>query len=114
MGRRIVVAVDEGEESLHALTWCLKNVILPSASAQESSSGGDEGDVLVLVYAPPPRLYYPAMDGTGYIFSTDIITSMENYANELAKSVIAKAEMVCAEYPNVKVETKVKDGDPRM
>ena len=52
--RKILVAVDEGEESLYALSWCLRNVI-----SQNSK------DTLILLYARPPRPIYTAMDGTG-------------------------------------------------
>jgi hypothetical protein len=53
-GRRIVVAVDEGEESAHALAWCLANVVSPAG-----------GDTLVLVHARRPRPVYAAMDSAG-------------------------------------------------
>ena len=52
--RRILVAVDEGEESTHALSWCLKNVV------SENSK-----DTLSLLYVKPVRVVYPAPDGTG-------------------------------------------------
>lgn len=52
--RRILVAVDEGEESMHALSWCLKNVV-----SQNSK------DTLILLYAKPPRAVYTPLDGTG-------------------------------------------------
>lgn len=48
------MAVDEGEESMHALSWCLKNVV-----SQNSK------DTLILLYAKPPRAVYTALDGTG-------------------------------------------------
>lgn len=52
--RKILVAVDEGEESMYALSWCLKNVI------SENSK-----DTLILLYVKPPKLVYTALDGTG-------------------------------------------------
>ena len=55
--RKIVVAVDEGEESLYALSWCLKNVVFQNSK-----------DTLILLYARPPRPIYTAMDGTGSSF----------------------------------------------
>ena len=51
---KILVAVDEGEESVHALSWCLKNVI-----------GENSKDTLVLLYVKPPRAVFTALDGTG-------------------------------------------------
>lgn len=52
--RRILVAVDEGEESTYALSWCLKNVISDNSK-----------DTLILLYAKPPRPVFTALDGTG-------------------------------------------------
>ena len=52
-GRRIVVAVDEGEESAHALAWCLANVVSPAG-----------GDTRARARAPPAPVY-AAMDSAG-------------------------------------------------
>ncbi|KAE9445841.1 hypothetical protein C3L33_22266, partial [Rhododendron williamsianum] len=76
--RKILVAVDEGEESSYALSWCLKNIL-----------------------------------SFWYLFSTDIIASMEKYGNEVAESVMEKAKKLCKENHDVKVETRVECGDPR-
>ncbi|XP_043721620.1 universal stress protein A-like protein isoform X2 [Telopea speciosissima] len=100
--RRIVVAVDEGEESMYALSWCLKNVI-----------SRDSKDTLILLYAKPPCSVYPAIDGTGYLFSSDIIASMKKYRTDVADCVMEKANNVCKDIPNIKVQTKVGNGDPR-
>lgn len=52
--RRVLVAVDEGDESMYALSWCLKNIV-----SQNSK------DILILLYAKPPRATYSSVDGTG-------------------------------------------------
>ncbi|KAL6132766.1 hypothetical protein ACLB2K_065005 [Fragaria x ananassa] len=101
--RRILVAVDEGEESMYALSWCLKNVV-------------SSKDTLILVYVKPPKAVYIPLDGTGYMFSSDIYATMENYSNEVANSVIEKAKKKCRdvlEEQDVKVETRIENGDPR-
>lgn len=54
--RRILVAVDGGEESMYALSWCINNV---------DSDGVGSGDALLLLYGRPPRLTYPFLDETG-------------------------------------------------
>ena len=51
--RRILVAVDEGEESMYALTWCVKNLVFQNSK-----------DTLILLYVKPPRAIYSAFDGT--------------------------------------------------
>lgn len=53
MERKIIVAVDEGEESSYALSWSLNNIFCSSS------------DTLILLYAKPPRTVYPSVDGTG-------------------------------------------------
>ena len=53
--RRILVAVDEGEESMHALSWCLTNVVSQTSQV-----------TLLLLDAKPPRAVYTPLDGTGW------------------------------------------------
>nr|ACG37233.1 universal stress protein [Zea mays] len=101
-GRRIMVAVDEGEESLHALNWCLANVVSPAG-----------GDTLVLVHARRPRPVYAAMDSAGYMMTSDVLASVERHANAVSAAAVDKAKRVCADHPHVKVETMVESGDPR-
>ncbi|KAL0006148.1 hypothetical protein SO802_013709 [Lithocarpus litseifolius] len=101
--RKILVAVDEGEESMHALSWCLKNVI-----SQNSK------DTLVLLYVKPPRAIYTAIDGTGgYLFSSDILAAMDKYSNDVAECVVDKAKKMCKDIHDVKVDTRIEQGDPR-
>ncbi|XP_078160077.1 universal stress protein PHOS34-like isoform X1 [Carex rostrata] len=130
-GRKIVVAVDGGEESTFALQWCLRNFV--SSSATTSSPR----DTLVLVYARPYPPVYSAMDGTdngrdhhlfgteidfvpdfhvaaetGVLFSEEITASLDKYSRDLADSVMNRAQKICKDY-NVKVDVKVTVGDAR-
>ncbi|KAI3445411.1 hypothetical protein Pfo_002076 [Paulownia fortunei] len=103
-GRKILVAVDEGDESGYALSWCLKN-LLP---------GHNSKDTLVLLYAVQPRAVYTAMDSTGFLFSSDIIATMERYNNHVAQRVMDKAKRICMDFNDqVTVEMMVEYGDPR-
>lgn len=52
--KTILVAVDESEESMYALSWCLHN-LLP----QNKKSN------LVLLYVKPPPPVYSSLDATG-------------------------------------------------
>ncbi|CAO2207993.1 unnamed protein product [Urochloa humidicola] len=102
-GRRIMVAVDEGEESTYALTWCLANVVSPAG-----------GDTLVLVHARRPRPVYAAMDSAGYMMTSDVLASVERHANAVSAAAVDKAKRLCADHPHVaKVEALVESGDPR-
>ncbi|CAN6582019.1 unnamed protein product [Malus baccata var. baccata] len=49
--RRIFVAIDEGDESMYALSWCLKNIV-----AQNSKY------TLILLYAKSPRATWTTME----------------------------------------------------
>ncbi|KAL4377051.1 hypothetical protein GQ457_02G036770 [Hibiscus cannabinus] len=102
--RKILVAVDEGEESMYALSWCLKNIVSQSSK-----------DTLILLYAKPPRAVYSSLDGSGYLFSADIMVTMDKYSNSVAACVIDKAKRICREQADheVKVEVKIESGDPR-
>ncbi|KAB5527583.1 hypothetical protein DKX38_021430 [Salix brachista] len=103
--RRILVAVDESEESMNALSWCLKNVLVSTSSST---------DTLILLYVKPPRVVYSALDGIGYLFSSDIMETMQKYSNNIADCVIEKAKRMCREqFQDVKMETMIEHGDPR-
>ncbi|KAL5227312.1 hypothetical protein ABZP36_015577 [Zizania latifolia] len=104
-GRRIVVAVDESEESMHALSWCLANVV--------SSSSSSAGDTLVLLHVRRPRPVYAAMDSSGYMMSSDVMATMDKYAAAVSAAAVDKAKHICAAFPHVNVETLVESGDPR-
>lgn len=121
--RKILVAVDESEESVYALQWCLKNVVRDNSK-----------DTLLLLYAKPSRVVYTASDGTGrreyregivqfnstsfsresvgfnfsnyvfiagYLFSSDIIATMDKYTKEVADCVIEKAKKICKDLNDV-------------
>ncbi|XP_021770100.1 universal stress protein PHOS32-like [Chenopodium quinoa] len=106
--KKIVVAVDESEESMHALSWCLNNVI--SVSHQNSNS-----TTLVLLYVkPPPPANYSAFDVAGYLFGNDVVADLEDYYRKLVDSVMSKAQQVCMKSKiNIKVEKKVGSGDAK-
>ncbi|WOL11802.1 universal stress protein A-like protein [Canna indica] len=106
--RRIVVAVDESEESIYALRWCLRNLPRPvSGDASESR------DTFILVYARPTPPVYSAMDGTGYFFAQEVTANMDKYSRDLADAVMEKAKNICKEYANITVEAKICAGDAR-
>nr|XP_010921509.1 universal stress protein PHOS32 [Elaeis guineensis] len=103
-GRRIVVAVDEGDESMYALTWCLQNVVSPPPPPAEEDDYCK--DTLILLHARPSRSLFTAMDGT-------CKKTMDRLGNKAAESVMEKAKRICADFPNVTVEARVEKGDPR-
>ncbi|KAF6140047.1 hypothetical protein GIB67_001788 [Kingdonia uniflora] len=102
--RKIIVAIDEGEESMYALSWALKNVV-----TSENSK-----DTIFLLYVKPPPVIFTTLNETGYIYSSDVVATMEKYRTDVAVCLMDKAKRICKGLKNdVKVETKVGNGDPR-
>ena len=54
---KIVVAVDESEESMYALSWCLSNF--------NSQNENNTNTTLVLLYVKPPPPIYSSYDAAG-------------------------------------------------
>ncbi|XP_057508225.1 universal stress protein PHOS32-like [Actinidia eriantha] len=103
--RRILVAVDESEESMYALSWCLNDLL---------SLHNNTNTTVLLLYVKPPPPAYSSLDATEYIFAGDAIASMEKYSRDLAHSVMSRAEEVYRDFhPRVKVEKKVGSGDAK-
>ncbi|KAJ6683121.1 ADENINE NUCLEOTIDE ALPHA HYDROLASES-LIKE SUPERFAMILY PROTEIN [Salix koriyanagi] len=96
--RKILVAVDESEESMHALSWCLENVLFC----------GDYKDTLILLYAIPPRAVYPTLDNTGHVFSSDFLGHDAESIIRMRLILLYRRLKEC-----VKVETRIEHGDPR-
>uniref|UniRef100_A0A2P2L0G8 UspA domain-containing protein n=1 Tax=Rhizophora mucronata TaxID=61149 RepID=A0A2P2L0G8_RHIMU len=87
-GSKIVVAVDESEESTHALSWCLKNLV-PSNS----------NTTLFLLYVkPPPPPVYSLFDAAGLVFSGDVVANVINFGTQSVQSVMERAEAVCRNF----------------
>ncbi|XP_078438738.1 universal stress protein A-like protein isoform X1 [Wolffia australiana] len=124
---KVAVAIDGSDESLHALGWGLRNVLSSTAPNK-----------LVLVYARPPPPFMPTTDtsesggdrrrfhdfetdfvphlelpDSGYLFTDEDVATMEQYSQDLEKSVLAKAQAILQPHEHVKVDTKVATGDAR-
>ncbi|XP_061967824.1 universal stress protein A-like protein [Populus nigra] len=98
---KIVVAVDESEESMHALSWCLSNLISHNSTT-----------TLVLLYVKPRPIIYSSFDIADHIFSADVIVAMEKYGTDLVNSVMKRAEAVFRNFNrNVNVEKVIGSGE---
>ncbi|KAH8517242.1 hypothetical protein H0E87_005261 [Populus deltoides] len=98
---KIVVAVDESEESMHALSWCLSNLISHNSTT-----------TLVLLYVKPRPIIYSSFDIAEHIFSADVIVAMEKYGTDLVNSVMKRAEAVFRNFNrNVNVEKVIGSGE---
>ncbi|XP_030543186.1 universal stress protein PHOS34 [Rhodamnia argentea] len=106
-GKRIVVAVDESEESMHALSWCLTHLI----SADQPGNGNP---TLVLLYVKPPPPVSSFFDAAGYMFSSDVNAAMEKYGCDLVNSVMGRAEAIYRSFStSMTVERFVGKGEAK-
>ncbi|KAL3827773.1 hypothetical protein ACJIZ3_016575 [Penstemon smallii] len=103
--QKVVVAVDESEESMYALSWCLNNLL---------SGNHNPNTTLILIYIKPPVPVYSSLDVTEILFAEDVIATTEKYSKDLANSVMSRADAVYRNYnTKVKVEKKVGSGDAK-
>lgn len=66
--KRIVVAVDESEESMHALSWCLQNIV-------DSHGPNYSGSTLILLYVKPPPPIHSFFDAAGTYLLITVVNS---------------------------------------
>ncbi|KAI9182130.1 hypothetical protein LWI28_022379 [Acer negundo] len=101
--QKIVVAVDESEESMDALSWCLSNFF-----------SNNTNNTLVLLYVKPPPPVYSTLDAAGYMFSADVIKAMEQYGSDMVNSVMQRAEAVYRNFEtDINVERVVGCGEAK-
>ncbi|KAH7438394.1 hypothetical protein KP509_04G013300 [Ceratopteris richardii] len=96
-----VVALDQGEESFHALEWALETIRFGAS------------DKVVLIHArtsPASRL--SAFGGPGYIVSTDLILNMEKAQEREINEFMDRALQLC-EKKQVKAVKLIVYGDAR-
>lgn len=60
--RKTLVAVDESKESMHALSWCISNLI------SENNNNNNIHNNLVLLYVRPPSAVY-SLDAAGNLIN---------------------------------------------
>ncbi|GJN08098.1 hypothetical protein PR202_ga25987 [Eleusine coracana subsp. coracana] len=110
-GRRILVAVDESDESVQALRWCLGTFFAARGA----------GDTIILLYVRPAPPAYSVLDASGYLFADEVTSAIDRYSREVADAVVEKAHKLCTLYGKemgeddheMKVEVKVAVGDSR-
>ncbi|KAK0581089.1 hypothetical protein LWI29_009942 [Acer saccharum] len=101
--QKIVVAVDESEESMDALSWCLSNFF-----------SNNTNNTIVLLYVKPPPPVYSSLDAAGYMFSGDVIKAMEQYGSDMVNSVMQRAEAVYRNFEtDIHVERVVGCGEAK-
>ncbi|CAN1353012.1 Universal stress protein A-like protein [Linum perenne] len=110
--RVVVVAVDESEESMNALSWCLNNLV--SNQNSHRSSADVVPPTVVLLYVKPPPPVYPSFTAAAYMFNNDVIATMEKHSAEMVRGVMRRAEAVYRKFQNhVRLERAIGSGEPK-
>lgn len=105
---KLLVAIDDSDESFYALRWALQNFFLaPQAADQDPNT-------ITLIHVKKPAfqpLIYPAGPGP-VIVSTSMLTSVKKAQEEIAAKALSCALSICKEF-QVKAETLIMEGDPK-
>jgi nucleotide-binding universal stress UspA family protein len=102
-GRIIMIAVDEGEESMYALAWALDNLLFPGGNKGQCA----EYDRVIVMHAENQI----ALSGQ-VAFTPHVLEVLERRQKLNTERVLATAKVICEER-NVNVDTKMVTGDAR-
>eukprot|EP01018_Ginkgo_biloba_P027247 Gb_20331 [translate_table: standard] len=108
LGRRVMVAVDESEESMYALQWALDHLLIIPADNKGDSVCADR---IILMHAETPALSKVALTGQ-VAFTGHVLEILKRSQNLNTQRVLSRSKGICEKF-NVSVETKVVDGETR-
>ncbi|XP_042486838.1 universal stress protein A-like protein isoform X1 [Macadamia integrifolia] len=119
---KVMVAIDESEESFHALKWALDHLFffMPSSS---SSAGGvaaaeaeltqnQEHGMVILVHVQQPFHYYIAPAGPVDYATPLVLESVRKSQEENSTILMARALKLCKER-QVRAEAMILNGEPK-
>ncbi|MBA0776530.1 hypothetical protein Gotri_011513, partial [Gossypium trilobum] len=119
---RILVGIDESDESFHGLQWPLDNLFgcITATAAPEQPEANDEAGsrliTLSLVHVQQAfHLHYvPAgPGGTAFYIPSSVEESVKKAQQQIAKALLSRASDMCKDKMNIEVETLVFEGDPK-
>ncbi|KAJ7561198.1 hypothetical protein O6H91_03G018100 [Diphasiastrum complanatum] len=101
MGKKVLIAVDESEESVHALHWALDSSVV------------QQSDEVVLFHAQPhPRIYAAPAGPGGFFVAPELLASIEKHNKQTSEVVVEKAKNICEE-KQINATVMVGVGDAR-
>ncbi|WOK99190.1 hypothetical protein Cni_G07902 [Canna indica] len=121
----VLVAVDDSEGSLYALSWALDNLFTPGGAAHASGKTAALGRLILLHAQQPlqhfmhPNLYsylLSLLDNNQYITAvyatSSVIDSVRKAQEQNSRNLLQRAAQICTS-KLVKAETVIVDGDPK-
>ncbi|XP_078429697.1 universal stress protein A-like protein isoform X2 [Wolffia australiana] len=105
---KVMVAVDESEGSLYALSWGLDNLFSKASSMAEWGEA-----VVVHVQQPFQNYVFPA--GPAAVYATSaVMESVKKAQQKNAEALLAKIAHLCSEkHVSVRLKSMVLEGDPK-
>ncbi|GFQ02485.1 universal stress protein a-like protein [Phtheirospermum japonicum] len=101
---RVMVAIDDSEESFYALEWVFDNLL--------RDGYGDDEYMLTIIHVMEPFPHY-VFPGVQAVFpTTSIIQSVNKVQEENASAILAHAVGMCTQRM-VKAKSIVLEGDPK-
>uniref|UniRef100_A0A0D6QSJ0 UspA domain-containing protein n=1 Tax=Araucaria cunninghamii TaxID=56994 RepID=A0A0D6QSJ0_ARACU len=97
-GRKIVIAVDEGDESIFALKWAVENLMVSHTP-----------DQVYLLHVQPTLNLYPA---PGFYVTPEMMESLRKSQEKNSMDILQRAKSLCEE-KQVHVKTVNLIGDAR-
>ncbi|KAF2289568.1 hypothetical protein GH714_037184 [Hevea brasiliensis] len=109
---RVMVAVDESEESFYALQWTLDNLSNGITATNEPSM---ESGMLCLVHVQPP--FHPAVyplgpGGAAFYTPPAVMESVKKGQEGNSVAIVSRGAKMCSE-KMIKSETLILEGDPK-
>ncbi|MCL7026907.1 hypothetical protein MKW94_003203 [Papaver nudicaule] len=112
----VLVAIDDSEESLHALEWALDNLFPSGASASTEPADQTQNlGVLYLLNVQQPFQNYVFSAGGGPLMfaTTSVIESVRKGQEQNSTNILSGALQICKQRTVVKVETLMMEGNPK-
>ncbi|PIA54172.1 hypothetical protein AQUCO_00900612v1 [Aquilegia coerulea] len=114
--KRVLVAVDESDESIYALKWTLDNLFLYGSTSTshvvDKKQKDEEAGVVILVHVQQPFQHFIFPTGPGVYASSSAIDSIRKSQQQNTALLLSRAKQLFKGRP-IKAETIVCDGDPK-
>ncbi|KAK6921731.1 UspA [Dillenia turbinata] len=108
--KKVMVAIDESEDSYYALLWVLDNL----------GDSASKTPLIIFNAQPPPNYHsvFAAALGAARMYTPvsatpEFINSMQEQERKVSMGLLEKAKTICASR-GIKAETRTEIGDPKV
>ncbi|KAJ0087960.1 hypothetical protein Patl1_32833 [Pistacia atlantica] len=116
---KVMVGIDDSEESFYALKWSLDNLYCIAGITPEASQDGSDGCKLTLVHVQHPfqHFVFPARPVgakllAAFYATSSVVESVRKAQEENSAALLSRALQMCKD-KLVKAETLILNGDPK-